>query len=277
MTINYENLKLENLNYQNYLKVDELLALQQRISKPPHHDEMFFIIIHQAAELWFKLMLHESAKLVDGFRAGSVSTALKTLKRMTAVMDLQARQINLLNTLTPVEFAGFRDDLNPASGFQSVQFREMEFRFGIRNEFFLNFFNKMPEVVKVLEGIRHEPSVYDEFLFALEKAGYAVPAGARTRDWTQPHKPDPTVTDTIKKIYEKPGDHFEWVLLFEGMLDFDEKFSHWRALHMLMILRAIGNKTGTGGSTGYDFLKSRWELKCFPDLWEVRNVIGSGY
>ncbi|RZA08412.1 MAG: tryptophan 2,3-dioxygenase, partial [Proteobacteria bacterium] len=136
---NYENLELKPLNYNSYLKVPELLSLQQELSSPAHHDEMFFIIIHQASELWFKQIRHETAGLIQDLRAGSVSRALKKLRRTVGIMDLMVQQINLLNTLTPVEFAGFRDALRPASGFQSIQFRVIEFVYGIREEFFLQF------------------------------------------------------------------------------------------------------------------------------------------
>ena len=143
MTIKYDSLVLEKLNYNSYLKVPQLLDLQELISDPQHHDEMFFIIIHQASELWFKNILHESDKVVEAFHTPSVSRALKGFKRITAIMDLMVKQINLLSTLTPVEFAGFRDNLNPASGFsKSVQFREIEFKFNVRDAFFLNFLNR---------------------------------------------------------------------------------------------------------------------------------------
>ena len=277
MTAEYNNLVLKDLNYESYLQVPELLGLQREISTPPHHDEMFFIIIHQAAELWFKEILHETKILVQAFREGSVSRALKGLRRITAIADLQVKQINLLNTLTPVEFAGFRDKLRPASGFQSAQFRKIEFTYGLREPFFLKFFAKMPAVVADLQVLLQQPSVYDEFIACLQKAGFATPADLLTRDHSQHHTAHPELTKTIQQIYEAPKENYHWVLLFESMLDFDEKFSLWRDTHILMVSRAIGHKKGTGGSAGQEFLKARRELKFFPDLWEVRNVIGGTY
>lgn len=273
----YENLTLKELNYNSYLKVPELLDLQHLLSKPPHHDEMFFIIIHQAAELWFKLMRHETEGMVQDLRAGSVSRALKKLKRITGVMDLMVRQINLLNTLTPVEFAGFRDHLRPASGFQSIQFRMIEFIFGIRESFFLQFFEKDPEKKVELEKIMKLPSVYDEFVSALHVAGFKVPESILSRDVSQMWKESPELISVIKSIYESPKDNYHWVLLFEAMIDFDEKFAIWRNVHMLMVARTIGMQTGTGGSSGYKFLASRAEYRFFPELWSVRTHVGSGY
>lgn len=274
---NYENLVLKELNYNSYLKVPELLNLQNELSKPPHHDEMFFIIIHQAAELWFKLMRHETAGLVQDLKDGSVSKALKKLRRLVAVMDLQVKQINLLNTLTPVEFAGFRDHLRPASGFQSIQFRMIEFTYGIRESFFLKFFEKEPEKQKELEDILKVPSVYDEFIHALSRAGYAIPDSLLKRDISQPWVESKELIAAIKSIYENPKENYHWVLLFETMLDFDEKFAIWRSVHMLMVARTIGMKTGTGGSSGHSFLAGRAPLRFFPELWAVRSEVGGAY
>lgn len=272
----YENLKLEELNYESYLQVPALLDLQHEVSEPPHHDEMFFIVIHQAAELWFKLILHETETVVEAFRRGSVSRAIKTLKRIRQILELQVRQIKLLDTLTPVEFAGFRDRLAPASGFQSVQFRKMEFTYGLRDRFFLKFFQKRPEVVAEFEAILEQPSVYDEFLRCMNAGGYAVPPECLAMGWAKPDAPHTGLVDAIRRVYEDPQDNYHWVLLFETMVDVDEKFALWRSAHILMVERTIGRKRGTGGSAGHQFLQTRLHHKFFPELWEVRNVIGSG-
>ena len=273
----YDDLLFEGLNYNSYLKIPELLGLQNRISEPPHHDEMFFIIIHQAAELWFKEVLHETVALSKALGGGNIYLALKVLKRLTAIMDLQVRQINLLSTLTPHEFAGFRDKLRPASGFQSAQFREIEFTYGLRDPFFLKFFQKRPDLITRLETIQREPSVYDVFIQSLQRIGFQPPVDLTKRDFTQPHTPHVALTAFIKTIYEQSEKLSDWMLLLEAMVDFDEKFSHWRAIHILVVTRAIGSKPGTGGSAGVKFLRSRADLKCFPDLWEARNHIGGDY
>lgn len=256
------DLRFERLNYNSYLKIPELLALQKELSDPPHHDEMFFIIIHQAAELWFKEMLHETEALIEAFRANSISRVLKILRRLTGIMDLQVKQINLLSSLTPVEFAGFRDKLRPASGFQSMQFRVLEFAFGLRDEFFLKFFSAMPEALAALTQWKDRPSVRDEFQACLAKN--APKAGAH-------------LMDQLLEIYENPGENYHWVLLCEALLDFDEKFAQWRSTHILMVGRTIGMKSGTGGSSGYQFLVSRADFRFFPELWEVRMKIGGDY
>lgn len=274
-----DKLVFEELNYNSYLKIPELLDLQQLISKPAHHDEMFFIIIHQASELWIKLLAHETGVLIESFREGHVSRSLKVLKRMNAVMTLMEPQIRLLATLTPVEFAGFRDDLNPASGFQSAGFRKFEFTYGLRDEFFLKFFEKlMPEVREELEVIAKTPTVWDEFLISLSKAGYAVPEEVLSRDVSKTYQePHPEVEAVIGKIYENPGDNYHLVLVFEALLDFDEAMHMFRRAHLTSVERCIGRKQGTGGSSGVEFLEKRSNLRFFPELWSVRNQIGATY
>ena len=275
--VDYNDLEFNDLNYQSYLKIDELLDLQHEVSDPPHHDEMFFIVIHQAAELWFKSLLHEADWLVGAFRSGSVSRALKVLRRITAIMDLQAQQIGLLATLTPVEFAGFRDLLRPASGFQSAQFRQIEYAFGIRAPFFLMFFEHLPEVVKRLETTRRQPSIYDEAVRAMHRFGYAVPEPLLNRDVSQNWALNEDLVNIIREIYDDPAENYHWVLLFESMLDFDEKVAKWRNHHILMVSRTIGTVAGTGGSSGVSFLQSRAGLRFFPELWAVRNLLGGSY
>lgn len=270
-------LEYKELNYNSYLKIPELLSLQQELSEPKHHDEMFFIVIHQAMELWFKELLHETGLFVSALNQGVVSQALKVLKRNIAIMELCQKQINLLHTLTPVEFAGFRDKLRPASGFQSMQFRQFEFAYGLRDEFFLKFFPEDSEMKKSLAGICEKPSVYDVFLKSLKNAGYEVPEAALRKTYTGIYEANPEVESVIKRIYENPKDNYHWVLLFEAMVDFDEKVALWRSTHLLMVERTIGNKRGTGGSSGQKFLESRLHYRFFPELWNVRAQIGSDY
>lgn len=277
MSVNYKDLVLKELNYHSYLKIGELLSLQELRSKPAHHDEMFFIIIHQTAELWFKEMLHETRILRDAFYEGIVSKALKAFKRIQAIMNLQVQQIRLLSTLTPIEFAGFRDTLKPASGFQSAQFREIEFTYGLRNPFFKKFFANIPDIADRLDHVQKEPSVYDAFMACLKKCGFPVPANIFEREFEKPWELQPEIVALVNDIYHNPKDHYHLVLLFESMLDFDEALILWRKTHAVMVSRTIGQKQGTGGSAGYEFLKSREDLRCFPELWEVRNQIGGSY
>lgn len=264
------------LNYNSYLRVPELLALQREVSRPPHHDEMFFIVIHQSFELWFKEVLHETGLLIEHFRAGQVSRVLKVIKRINAVFENLTQQIQLLSTLTPVEFAGFRDHLRPASGFQSIQFREIEYAYGLRDPFFLQFFREdLPAVERLRQRLR-QPSVYDEFLRALAREGLPLPAAVLERDVTQPYQSHPEVVEVLRRAYREPGDRYHWVLVFEAMLDFDTWFRKWRAIHILMVTRTIGDQSGTGGSSGAKFLESRLPHRFFPELWEVRNRLFHG-
>lgn len=272
----YDRLVLEELNYGSYLQVDALLRLQRPRSEPAHHDEMFFIIIHQSFELWFKEMLHETDLMVASLRAGSVSRALKVIKRLTAILETLCQQIQLLGTLTPVEFAGFREKLGTGSGFQSVQFREIEFAFGLRDPWFFRFLSRDPESLARLRRRFDGPSVYDEFLRALAAGGFVVPPALVARDTSRPHEMNEDLVECLRGLYERPEDHYHWVLLCEALLDFDTLVAKWRAIHVLMVSRTIGGQPGTGGSSGRAFLESRLPLRFFPELWEVRNRFWHG-
>ncbi|MFQ5750307.1 MAG: tryptophan 2,3-dioxygenase family protein, partial [Planctomycetota bacterium] len=217
--MDYSRLVLKELNYNSYLKIPELLDLQCPISDPPHHDEMFFIIIHQSFELWFKEILHETDLLLAFFREGRISRVLKVIKRVNAILGLLVRKIELLNTLTPVEFAGFRERLRPASGFQSVQFREIEFAFGLREEFFFRFFQDDPFALERLRRRFEAPSVRDEFLAALAADGYPVPRETLEGKGGPPRRVPPGLIETLCRIYTQPGDQYHWTLVFEALLD----------------------------------------------------------
>ena len=263
--------------YGSYLKIPELLSLQHEVSSPPHHDELFFIIIHQTYELWFKECLHESDLLVTHLRQGSVSRSLKVLKRVNAIIDLLVSQIRLLSTLTPVEFAGFRDRLRPASGFQSSQFRELEFLYGHRDPAFFNYFAADAAALAAIRRRHTAPSVWDEFIACFHRAGYAVDRDLLERDVTQPHVENANLIAEIKRVYEQPHENYHWVLMFESLLDLDALFRLWRSTHVAMVERTIGRKSGTGGSAGVEFLRSREGIRFFPELWEVRSLIGGAY
>jgi tryptophan 2,3-dioxygenase len=274
----YPPVGVKGLTYGGYLKVPELLGLQQQISgDPPHPDELFFIIIHQTYELWFKECLHESDLLVNHLRGDSISRSLKVLKRLNAIMDLLVSQIRLLSTLTPVEFSGFRDRLKPASGFQSAQFREIEFAFGLKEAAFIQYYAGEPDALAALKRRYEAPSVYDEFIHCLHRAGYEVDQELLNRDVTRPHVLNQNLLAQIRRIYDQPSENYHWVLMFEALVDFDALFNLWRSTHIAMVARTIGDKPGTGGSAGVKFLQSRERLPFFPELWEVRSIIGEPY
>jgi tryptophan 2,3-dioxygenase len=271
-TTEYRQIALEDLNYNSYLRIPELLNMQQLQSQPPHHDEMFFIIIHQSFELWFKEMLHDTDQMVRYFEQGKVSRVLKVIKRINAIMACLCDQIQLLHTLTPAEFAGFRERLGTGSGFQSVQFREMEFAYGIREKFFLKFFQDDEFALERLQARLDSPSVYDFFLAALATDGYPVPAEILDRDFSLLHELNHDLVKVLHQLYEEADDNYHWILLCEALLDFDMLVSKWRSVHILMVSRTIGGMTGTGGSTGKAFLEQRLHHRFFPELWEVRNT-----
>ncbi len=268
----YDRLKLEELNYNTYLKVPELTSLQNLRSQPPHHDEMFFIVIHQSFELWFKEMLHEAGLMAACFQRGDIAHSLKVLKRIQGIVTCLTQQIQLLGTLTPEEFAGFREALGTGSGFQSVQFREMEFLCGQRDPWFFQFFEGRPQELARLRARFEAPSLYDHFLQAMAREGFAIPQEVLSRDLAETHKLNPELVEVFRGLYENPGTNYHWVLACEALLDLDTMWSTFRAVHILMVSRTIGGKKGTGGSSGVPFLESRLPLRFFPELWEVRNV-----
>lgn len=269
----YGKLRFEELNYGSYLKIPELLSLQRLRSRPAHHDEMFFVVIHQSFELWFKEILHELDLMGEHLDAGSVSRALKTVKRVNAILACLGQQIQLLATLTPVEFAGFRSALGAGSGFQSLQFREIEYVCGLRDAFFVQFFERWPESAARLRRRAAEPSIYDRFLRALAKEGHPVPAEVLGRDVSANPELRPELVAVLRDLYLHPKERYHWVLLCEALLDLDTAWAGWRAIHVLMVTRTIGGQAGTGGSSGAAFLESRLKLRFFPELWEVRNAL----
>jgi len=257
-----------NLTYASYLKLDQLLDLQEPRSQPAEHDEMLFIVIHQTYELWFKLLLHETDKVMRDFRANDLYGAIATLKRMRTVMKTLVGQLDIIETMTPLSFASFRDRLDTASGFQSFQFRELEFVFGYKRP---GVTSPIPDRelgrARALARI-DQPTVLDAFYRFLAQRGAQVPADLLSRDVRQPIQPSEPLQDEIFRIYREQA---ELVILFELMTDFDEGMQEWRYRHVKLVERTIGAKKGTGGSPGIEFLKQSLFKPLFPDLWAVRH------
>jgi tryptophan 2,3-dioxygenase len=256
------------LTYASYLHLDELLQLQQPRSEPPEHDEMLFLIVHQAYELWFKLLLHEFEKVQRDFRANHLYGAIETFKRVRMIMKTMVEQIDIVETLTPMEFNSFRDRLETASGFQSYQFRELEFLLGYKRAAMLQFFPPGAPGHEALIRRLHAPTVPDAFYDFLEQQGVAIPAELRRRDVTLPTVLDATVEEGLLRLYKARPD---LQILFELMTDFDEGFQEWRYRHIKLVERSIGSKRGTGGSLGVEFLKKSLFVPLFPDLWAIRH------
>jgi tryptophan 2,3-dioxygenase len=258
------------VTYSTYLQLNHLLDLQQPRSQPPEHDEMLFIIVHQAYELWFKLQLHEFEKIKRDFTDNHLYGAIATFKRTRTIMKTMVEQVDIVETLTPMSFASFRDRLENASGFQSGQFRELEFLLGYKRAHMLRFVKSdTPEYERLVKRL-HERSVVDCFYDFLEQHGATIPTELRTRDITLPTVPDPTVEAALLKLYKSQPD---LEILFELMTDFDEGFQEWRYRHIKLVERTIGSKQGTGGSLGVEFLKKSLFLPVFPDLWAIRHKL----
>ncbi len=256
------------VTYASYLKVDDLLRLQVPKSDPEQHDELLFITIHQVYELWFKQLLHELGKIVRDFDQGDTFGAIATFKRVCTIMKTLVGQLDILETMTPLSFSSFRDRLESSSGFQSAQFREFEYVLGYKRPDMLQYHPEGGQARLQLERRLREPSLVDHFYNYLERQDVPIPHRLRTRAVEQPSVADGTVQDHLLRLYETRG---EVQILFELMTDFDEGLQEWRYRHVKLVERTIGNKKGSGGSLGVEFLKRSLFLSVFPDLWAIRH------
>ncbi len=263
------------MSYGDYLRLDLLLSAQQPQSDPPQHDELLFIIQHQTSELWLKLLVHELRSARALLRADDLPPALKRMARVKHIQTVLTDQWTVLATLTPSEYAEIRPFLATSSGFQSAQYREVEFLLGNKNADMVDVFKHDPAAQAELAGLLLEPSLYDEFLAFLARAGYAVPAELLDRDWSQPYRVNDALVDTIAGVYATPHEHWGVYETCEELVDIEDKFQEWRFRHLQVVQRTIGHKVGTGGSSGVDFLRRALDLTFFPELFEVRTRIGS--
>ena len=252
----------DTLTYGSYLRVPELLDLQHPLSSPAHHDELLFIVIHQVYELWFKQILHELDAAVAYIDADDTQRARKAFKRIHAIQRVLEGQVDVLETMTPQEFNAFREGLNPASGFQSAQFREIEARGGLpMSAEAVAHLAITPAERARLERRAHEPSLRAALHGLLARRGFAV----------DPHE---ALLDSLKHIYDDEPEHYDLYLLLEDLIEFDERVLLWRGRHVRMVERMIGMKPGTGGSLGARYLQTTLERRFFPELWEVRTLLG---
>ena len=258
------------LTYSTYLHLDQLLDLQRPRSQPVEHDEMLFIIVHQSYELWFKLLLHELDKIKADFKSNDLYGAIATWKRARTIMKIMVEQVDVVETLTPLSFNSFRDRLENASGFQSSQFRELEFLLGYKRADMLKYHRGPPADYQKLLRRLGEPSLVDAFYDFLEERGVAIPDSVGKREPTLPSVPDAEVQDGILRLYKTQPD---LQILFELMTDFDEGFQEWRYRHIKLVERTIGSKHGTGGSLGVEFLKQSLFHPIFHDLWAIRHKL----
>ena len=256
--------------YGEYLKIDELLTLQRPLSDGPEHDEMLFIVIHQVYELWFKQVLHEVDHLEALLIAGDGRHARHTLKRILTILKVMVGQIDVLETMTPLEFLSFRDRLESGSGFQSYQFRELEFALGVKNPKALDRYAAGSTGRTRLERRLAAPTLWDAFLRHLAMHGVTVPPGDLGRDVTKRVEPSEGLRAALVDVYRTKHDLAD---LCERLVDLDEGLMEWRYRHVKMVQRTIGTKMGTGGSAGAEYLKTTLDQPLFPDLWAIRTAL----
>ncbi len=259
---------MTSVTYSSYLRLDELLMLQQRQSE--EHDEMLFIVIHQVYELWFKQILHELDYVQQAFRGGDTARVLQTLRRILVILKTMIAQIDVLETMTPLEFETFRGRLESASGFQSGQFRELEFALGLKRGPVLHGFPEGTEMRRRLESRYQQPALWDSFLQFLAGSGYSVPSHVLSRDFTEPYVPTPEVQTSLIDVYRHD---LNVTQVCERLIDLDEGLQEWRYRHVKMVERTIGTKHGTGGSSGVKYLRTTLFRPFFPDLWEIRSEL----
>ena len=264
-----------NLDYASYLQLDRILGAQNPLSEPAYHDELAFIVQHQTSELWMLLIIHEVTEAIGELKRDELSLCFKVLARVKQIQRMLFEQWAVLETLTPTEFGHFRGFLGPASGLQSYQFRMIEFLFGNKDPKMLKVYEHRPDIHSQMEAILNQPSLYDEFLAFLSRRGMEIPPESLHRDWSEPYRSNAALLPIFKKIYEEPASHWEAYELAEKLMDVDLHMSLWRYRHLRLVERIIGFKRGTGGSSGASFLRQGADIKLFPELWEVRTLIGA--
>jgi tryptophan 2,3-dioxygenase len=264
----------DRMSYGGYLCLDKVLSAQKPLSDPVVHDEMLFIIQHQTSELWMKLVIHELRAALQHLRQDDLGPCQKMLARIKHIQKQLTEQWSVLETLTPSDYMKFRDVLGSSSGFQSAQYREIEFLLGNKNAHYVKVFDYDPAMHRHLTETLNAPSLYDEFLRHLARRGHAIPEESLNRDWSQPYERREALVSVFEKIYENTGSHWEAYHFCEQLVDIEVNFQLWRFRHLKTVERIIGYKPGTGGSSGVAFLKKALDLGFFPELFDVRTRIG---
>jgi tryptophan 2,3-dioxygenase len=259
--------------YGEYLQLDRVLAAQVPRSQPPHHDEMLFIIQHQTSELWMKLLIHELTACIRYVQSDKLEPSFKIFARVGHIQRMLFEQWSVLETLTPNEYLEFRTALGQASGFQSFQYHAVEMLLGMKDAKVLGPFKHVPTQHAELERLLESPSLYDEFLRHLARVGHPIPADHAQRDWRLPYEKSGAVVEVFRRIYENTEKHWDAYEMCEKLVDTEERFQLWRYRHMMTVMRIIGFKQGTGGSSGVPFLRRALETRFFPELWDVRTEL----
>jgi tryptophan 2,3-dioxygenase len=264
----------DQLSYSGYLQLDRLLGAQRPLSAPDNHDELLFIVQHQTSELWMKLAIAELQAAIGHLRDDRLDRALKGFARVKHVQKQLIEQWSVLETLTPSEYAVIRPHLGPSSGFQSLQYRMIEFLLGNKNAAMLAVFAHAPAEAAALRAVHDAPSLYDEALRFLARRGHAIPADLLARDVRQPHAHRPDLVPVLATIYADTAKDWDAYHLCESLVDLEVNMQLWRFRHLKTVERIIGYKRGTGGSSGVGFLKQALDLTFFPELFDVRTALG---
>ncbi|MEO8101458.1 MAG: tryptophan 2,3-dioxygenase [Betaproteobacteria bacterium] len=261
----------DEMSYGDYLGLDQLLAAQKPLSG--EHNELLFIIQHQTTELWMKLMLHELLAARRQVIAGDLPPAFKMLARVSRIMNNLIQAWDILSTLTPTEYSAFRESLGKSSGFQSHQYRSLEFVFGNKNAALLKPFEHRAEIHAELSGLLNSPSLYDEAIRLLGRRGFSLDAGATARDWSAAYSANASVMAAWRVVYAQPKEHWDLYELAEKLVDLEDYVRQWRHRHVTTVQRVIGFKRGTGGTAGVGYLKAMLEVRLFPELWDLRTEL----
>jgi tryptophan 2,3-dioxygenase len=261
----------KSMTYSDYLHLDELLGAQQPLSD--NHDEMLFIVIHHSTELWMKLVLHELEAARRLVAKGDLQPAFKCMARVSRIQALLIQSWDILSTMTPSEYLLFRDKLGQSSGFQSLQYRQIEFLFGNKQKKTLLPHKHRPDMYKKLEEALAAPSLYDHALRVLARRGFAIAPAVLERDVSEPYVADPSVTAAWLQVYRAPETYWDLYQLAEELVDLEDSFQQWRFRHVTTVQRIIGFKRGTGGTAGVDYLRRALDIVFFPELWTVRTEL----
>ncbi|GEL77947.1 tryptophan 2,3-dioxygenase [Tenuibacillus multivorans] len=261
----------ERMTYGDYLDLESILNSQHRLSN--HHDEMLFIIIHQVSELWLKLTIHEIKAASDAIRKEKFDSAFKKLARVSKIQNQIIQAWDVLATMTPAEYLEFRDYLGQASGFQSYQYRMVEFALGYKTEHVLKIYEKDPELLQELQEAYEAPGLYDFAIEALAKAGFDIDSEVLERDLTKTYEANESVEQAWIEVYQNVDQYWDLYELAEKLVDIEDWMQQWRFRHMKTVERIIGHKQGTGGSSGVGYLKKVLDHYFFPELWNIRTKL----
>lgn len=262
---------LEKMTYSDYLQLETLLDSQKRLTD--HHDEMLFIIIHHVSELWLKLIIHETTGAIEAIKQDDLQTSFKMLARVSRIQVQLIQAWDVLATLTPAEYMEFRDKLGQASGFQSYQYRLVEFALGYKTPYILKIYEKDPKIHSILKEAYHSPGLYDVAIQALARKGFSISEEILSRDVSKTYQVHDSVKDAWLHVYKDVSTHWELYELAEKLVDIEDRFQQWRFHHMKTVERIIGHKKGTGGSSGVNYLKKVLDHTFFPELWHLRTEI----